>query len=118
MADIRNDQYLHRPGAGRGAITPADPLEVQLMSRSTSKEVNATATTTNQTAAFDVVWISHIVNDGTVDLYVAFDADSTIAANRITIKPGEILEDLPRACSVLHYSCASGTCPFRAVGVK
>lgn len=31
MADIRNDQYLHRPGAGRGAITPADPLEVTLM---------------------------------------------------------------------------------------
>lgn len=30
MADIRNDQYLHRPGAGRGAITPADPLEVLL----------------------------------------------------------------------------------------
>lgn len=33
MADIRNDQYLHRPGAGRGAITPADPLEVQLTGR-------------------------------------------------------------------------------------
>src|SRR5690606_37890663 len=30
MADIRNDQYLHRPAAGRGAITPADPLEVLL----------------------------------------------------------------------------------------
>src|SRR5690606_33654225 len=30
MADIRNDQYLHRPGAGRGAITPADPMEVRL----------------------------------------------------------------------------------------
>src|SRR5690606_17127672 len=30
MADIRNDQYLHRPGAGRGAITPADPFEVLL----------------------------------------------------------------------------------------
>jgi len=32
MADIRNDQYLHRPGAGRGAITPADPFEVLLHS--------------------------------------------------------------------------------------
>jgi len=32
MADIRNDQYLHRPTAGRGAITPADPLEVLLHS--------------------------------------------------------------------------------------
>jgi len=30
MADIRNDQYLHRPGAGRGAITPNDPLETRL----------------------------------------------------------------------------------------
>lgn len=30
MADIRNDQFLHRPGAGRGAITPADPLEARL----------------------------------------------------------------------------------------
>src|SRR5690606_20530908 len=32
MADIRNDQYLHRHGAGRGAITPTDPLEVLLHS--------------------------------------------------------------------------------------
>src|SRR5690606_20747240 len=32
MADIRNDQYLHRPGAGRGAVTPDDPLEVLLHS--------------------------------------------------------------------------------------
>lgn len=30
MADIRNDQFLHRPGAGRGAITPTDPLEARL----------------------------------------------------------------------------------------
>src|SRR5690606_3083875 len=30
MADIRNDQYLHRPTAGRGAITAQDPLEVLL----------------------------------------------------------------------------------------
>lgn len=30
MADVRNDQYLHRPSAGRGAITPTDPLEVRL----------------------------------------------------------------------------------------
>lgn len=30
MADIRNDQYLHRPGAGRGAVSPADPLEARL----------------------------------------------------------------------------------------
>src|SRR5690606_24852248 len=30
MADIRNDQYLHRPGAGRGAVTPTDPLEVRI----------------------------------------------------------------------------------------
>src|SRR5690606_19596027 len=27
---IRNDQYLHRPTAGRGAIKPDDPLEVRL----------------------------------------------------------------------------------------
>src|SRR5690606_36952720 len=32
MADIRNDQYLHRPTAGRGAITAQDPLEVLLHS--------------------------------------------------------------------------------------
>lgn len=30
MADVRNDQYLHRPGAGRGAVSPADPLEARL----------------------------------------------------------------------------------------
>ena len=30
MADIRNDQFLHRPGAGRGAVTPSDPLEARL----------------------------------------------------------------------------------------
>jgi len=30
MADIRNDQYLHRPGAGRGAVTPTDPMEARL----------------------------------------------------------------------------------------
>src|SRR5690606_19834633 len=32
MADIRNDQYLHRLTAGRGAITAQDPLEVLLHS--------------------------------------------------------------------------------------
>lgn len=32
MAYVRNDQYLHRPTAGRGAITAQDPLEVLLHS--------------------------------------------------------------------------------------
>ena len=97
-------------------LTPLGTVEYA--GRLTSKEVNATATTTDQSASFDVEWISHIINDGSVDLYIAFDADSTVAANRITLKPGEVINDLPRKCAVLHFSCASGTCPFRAVGVK
>ncbi|OPZ85736.1 MAG: hypothetical protein BWY76_01281 [bacterium ADurb.Bin429] len=75
------------------------------------------ATTADQSVSFAVQHVSHIVNDGSTDLYVAFDADSTVAVNRITIKPGEVLEDFSRACTALHYSCASGACAFRAVGV-
>lgn len=45
MADIRNDQYLHRPGAGRGAITPADPLETRLFDGSGNPIAPATETT-------------------------------------------------------------------------
>ena len=97
-------------------LTPLGTVEYA--GRPTSKEVSATATTVDQSASFDVEWISHIVNDGSVDLYIAFDADSTVVENRITVKPAEVISDLPRKCSVLHFSCASGTCPFRAVGVK
>lgn len=103
---------------GVGGVKVDGQVEAVLTGRTSHAEVVDTATTSNQTEAFDVEWISHISNDGSVNLHVAFDADSTVAGNRLTIHPGEVLENFPRRCAVLNYSCASGTCAFRAVGVK
>jgi hypothetical protein len=94
-----------------------DPWPTKPCGFASSMEVAATATTSDQQSDFAVKWISHITNDGTTDLYIAFDASATVPANRLTLKSGETLENFPRACAVLHYACKEGTCAFRAVGV-
>ncbi|MEA4884251.1 MAG: hypothetical protein VB144_11470 [Clostridia bacterium] len=94
-----------------------DPWAMRGHGFASSVEAAATATTSDANADFAVKWISHIVNDGGTDLYIAFDASSATPSNRLTLKSGEVLDNFPRTCSVLHYSCKAGTCAFRAVGV-
>ena len=79
--------------------------------------VEGNATTTEESVAFDVTYVHTISNDGTDDIKINFDADTT-QPGVITLKAGEVLEDFPRKCSTLYYKAASGTQPFRAWGVK
>lgn len=87
MADIRNDQYLHRPGAGRGAVTPSDPLEARLYDGAGNPITPATETTLAAVQA---------AVGATNDSAVAAGAAGTVSAKlrRVTADLGSILERL------------------------
>jgi hypothetical protein len=55
-----------------------------------------------------------VVNDGTVELRLCIDGDSTLGVNIIYISAGESFDGY-LAGSALHYSVASGTAAFRYV---
>lgn len=67
--------------------------------------------------------IQYIANEGTTDLYVSFD--DTTATPTVTsglnkpfrIKAGEIINDMPRKCSRVHFIRSTGTGAIRFLGV-
>src|SRR5690606_7275928 len=87
MADIRNDQYLHRPGAGRGAVTPTDPMEVRIFDGAGNPVAPATETT--------LAAIQAAVG-ATNDSAVAAGAAGTVSAKlrRITADLADVLARL------------------------
>lgn len=86
--------------------------------RETHVSVDTTATTSDQSIAFDVERIEFISNDSeSYNLKVNFDT-STAEAGAITLKPGEVLGPIDRKVTNLHYAGVSGSVAFRAVGVK
>lgn len=79
--------------------------------------VEATATATEASAAFDVARVVYIINDGTADIIFNLNGPTT-APSKFTLKPAEALKDFDRGCSALSYRAATGSQPFRALGVK
>lgn len=95
----------------------ADNRKIKHMGFENIVELKVTATTQNLNSIFEVENISYISNDGDTELYIGFDSTSLGTTNKITLKPGEVVSNLPKKCRRLHSSCKTGTCDFRAVGV-
>lgn len=82
----------------------------------TDAVVEATATTTEASADFACKRIVLLANDGGSDITFGFDRPTT-EPGALTLKPGEIVTDLPLLCQELYYKTASGSSPFRAWGL-
>lgn len=78
--------------------------------------VETSATTSNVPHDFDVNMIVMLANDGSDDIKVNFDAD-TSAAGAWTLKAGEAVTNVPRACKKIHVKALNGSPAFRAWGV-
>lgn len=88
--------------------------------RETHSSVSASATTAEAMSSFNVEFIIFIINDGDYDIIFNIDANTT-SAGAFTLKSGEGISDFPRKASTLYYKAengASGSVPFRALGVK
>lgn len=85
--------------------------------RSSHSSIETSASTNESSQAFDVEWISYIVNTGTADIIFNFDASTTLAG-KFTLGPGESISDLPRKATTLFYKSVAGTVSFKAMGVK
>lgn len=79
--------------------------------------IEDSATTTEKNYVFNVDHIVAISNDGANDLIVNFDTD-TSQGNKMTLKSGEVLNNVPVRCRVLYVKSGTGSVPFRAWGVK
>lgn len=77
--------------------------------------VEGSATTTDQTYAFDAFDVNRFVNDGTDAIYVNFGI-STAGAGTITVKASETFS-APLRCVRFTVRAKTGTQAFRAVGL-
>jgi len=98
---------------GDEKFTANNPASVQLTSSIVSAADKANATTSDQeiTAEFNNVAVT---NDGTNELRLCIDADSTAGVKIIYIAPGESFDKNLKG-SELHYSVSAGSATFRYV---
>jgi len=111
---------MGRDPDGKAKIINVDEngnVKVQLSGNNVSVSYEGQAWTTENNVNFDVSHIVFISNDGDYDITFNFDATTT-EAGAFTLKPGEVLSDLPRQAKKLHYKSALGSPYWRALGVK
>lgn len=78
--------------------------------------LSLTATVEEQEVSFQVYEVDTIVNDGSADILINFDKDTT-QSHTIRLMPFESLQNFNRACRRLFFRSEAGSQPFRAIGV-
>ena len=77
------------------------------------KVIEANATTVAASSSWDITHLTLLTNDGTDDITFTFDNGTPF-----TLKKGEKFEDIALRVTTLHYTAASGTQAFRALGIR